>query len=182
MAISNGMSFMRLNEHTNLKEDNALYYDVARFNLWAGVFSLKLDYNVLDHIRTHLQIYKNDVEAGGQLFGRIEGTLMVCDFITGPVATDKRLRTFFQPNDDSEQADINAQFKKGRHYFGDWHTHPEDCPRPSRLDKKNFNRIVRESKRQLGGFIILIAGTEDPPAGLFLGVSKGHRVVPCKEA
>ena len=43
-------------------------------------------------------------------------------------------------------------------YLGDWHTHPEDVPKPSPRDLASIDDIARRSMHQLPGFLLCIVG------------------------
>jgi integrative and conjugative element protein (TIGR02256 family) len=56
----------------------------------------------------------------------------------------------------------------GLHFIGDWHTHPERVPSPSASDIRSIREAVTRSVHHLNGFVLLIAGTEAFPLGLFV--------------
>ena len=58
----------------------------------------------------------------------------------------------------------------GLHFIGDWHTHPERIPAPSASDVRSIREAVTRSKHHLNGFVLLIAGIEVFPLGLFIGL------------
>ena len=59
---------------------------------------------------------------------------------------------------------------RGLHFIGDWHTHPERLPRPSPSDVHSIRQAFKLSKHHLNGFVLLIAGTEVFPHGLFVSL------------
>jgi integrative and conjugative element protein (TIGR02256 family) len=85
-------------------------------------------------------------EAGGALLGRhlLESDDMVVDEVTTPLAADLRSRfRFFR----SKQHDQVARQRwtdeqSTMAYLGLWHTHPEDDPSPSVVDKADWRRAV----------------------------------------
>lgn len=56
--------------------------------------------------------------------------------------------------------------RKGFHFVGDWHTHPEPVPTPSKFDKKTINEAVAKSRHNLQSFVMVIVGSGCLPAGL----------------
>jgi integrative and conjugative element protein (TIGR02256 family) len=56
----------------------------------------------------------------------------------------------------------------GLNFIGDWHTHPERVPSPSTSDIRSIREAVTRSTHHLNGFVLLIAGTEVFPVGLFV--------------
>lgn len=57
---------------------------------------------------------------------------------------------------------------RGLHFIGDWHTHPEEVPRPSLQDIKTTADCYKQSEHQLLGFLMVIVGTKEFPEGLSL--------------
>lgn len=93
---------------------------------------------------------------------------------TGPRATDRRSRYLYIPDRRGEQEEIDSMYSGGLHFIGDWHTHPERIPTPSASDVRSIRQAVKLSKHHLNGFVLLIAGTEVFPLGLFAGLYDAH--------
>ena len=106
-------------------------------------------------------------EAGGQLFARVRDGDWEIVTATGPRSRDRRGRFSFWPHRASEQEEIFEHHALGLDYVGDWHTHPEDRPSPSRDDQASITEIVRRSAHHLPGFLLLIVGREPFPDGLW---------------
>lgn len=121
---------------------------------------------VLRHFDRHRQRRRRDAEAGGQLFASYAEDAIVIEVATGPYWSDTRSRTRFTPDRKRELKDIAAQFHKGLHFIGNWHTHPERCPHPSSLDIGNTRQRFVESNHELEAFVVAIVGLDDFPAGL----------------
>lgn len=128
---------------------------------------------VLAHLLRHRQVGRRDPEAGGQLFARVEGERVVLVEATGPRPGDRRTRTSYIPDRAAEQAEIAARHAAGLHYVGDWHTHPDRQPRPSGRDLESMAECFAKSAHQLNGFVLVIVGLADPPAGLHVSVHDG---------
>ncbi|SDE85586.1 integrative and conjugative element protein, VC0181 family [Terriglobus roseus] len=107
-------------------------------------------------------------EAGGQLFARISPSCISILRATGPRPTDHRTRYGYIPDHTKEQNEINEMFKEGLLFIGDWHTHPQKIPSPSRSDQLSIRNVFRGSRHHLPALLLLIAGTEGFPAGLHL--------------
>jgi integrative and conjugative element protein (TIGR02256 family) len=121
---------------------------------------------VLKHFRQHRQLRKKQPEAGGQLFARFDPPQVIVVEATGPRRTDKRTRTSYTPDRAAEQLEIRERFKRGLHYVGDWHTHPELNPRPSGLDSSSISDCCARSSHVLNGFLLVIVGTSEDVEGM----------------
>lgn len=131
---------------------------------------------VVAHFARYRQLTATSREAGGQLFARIIGNNILVERATGPRPSDRRSVFFFIPDRIAERREINGLFKAGLHYIGDWHTHPESQPQPSKTDTWSFRDMFRKSRHQLAGFVMVIVGTAAASAGLFVGVSDGEKL------
>lgn len=134
---------------------------------------IKVSKTVLSHFDRSRQSGSKSKEAGGQLFALIDDNIIFIEQATGPRPSDRRTPLSFIPNRLAERSEIRRLFKKGLHYVGDWHTHPEAKPRPSSTDERSINETFRKSRHQLDGFILAIVGTDPLPSGLFIGVTDG---------
>lgn len=77
-------------------------------------------------------------ESGGILLGKVYDDLVIIDRISEPSAEDESGRFYFIRNVKKAQKIIEVSWKESkgeRIYLGEWHTHPEDTPTPSRDDK-----------------------------------------------
>ena len=125
---------------------------------------------VLEHVFNHRQARCWKREAGGQLFARIGGNHWTIEQATGPRHNDSRSRFGFRPDRPAEQREIREKFALGLHYVGDWHTHPESHPKPSAMDVTSMQQMVRASRHELPGFLLLILGTSTNSAGLWISM------------
>lgn len=151
---------------------------IYRFQIGEITMTIEFSQAVIAHLRKHAQISPNSPEAGGQLFAKVslDGTHWLVSVATGPRPTDKRSRFFFKPNRRSEQREINAEFEKGNHYVGDWHTHPQQLPQPSASDTGSMVEMVQKSTHQLPGFLMVIVGTTAPPEGLWISMHSSRKI------
>ena len=112
--------------------------DGLSYSLGASGEVLYLTADAIKHMIGHVQIESTYVEAGGQLFARISKKEIKVVRATGPNIKDQRSRFFFKPNRKKEQRDILKLHAEGLDFVGDWHTHPEDIPRPSKQDRASI--------------------------------------------
>jgi integrative and conjugative element protein (TIGR02256 family) len=114
--------------------------------------------HVLDHFRRHQQSHWRHAEAGGQLFARLTPYEIFVEGVTGPRSSDIRSRFSYVADRKLERKEILEGFLHGLHYVGDWHTHPERAPVPSRVDQATMAECSRRSLHRLGGFLLVVVG------------------------
>jgi integrative and conjugative element protein (TIGR02256 family) len=132
---------------------------------------------VLETFAEYQQLKARDREAGGQLFGRVAGNTVTIEHATGPRPTDIRTRYSYQPDRKGEQAEIDDAHRKGLFFLGDWHTHPEPVPSPSAQDLLSIAEAFKKSTHHLNGFLLVIAGTQQLPSGLYVAVHNDKEAV-----
>jgi integrative and conjugative element protein (TIGR02256 family) len=106
-------------------------------------------------------------EGGGQLFAKFAGADTIIVEATTPKLLDKRTRRGLKPNRMLQRIEIWDRHKKGLHFVGDWHTHPEEVPRPSWKDIEDMAECYLLSTHTLRAFIMIIIGTEPGHQGLY---------------
>ena len=143
---------------------------MIRYDIGDSGQRLVLTDAVLNHLERHRQRGNQSKEAGGQLFARIDKLTILIEKATGPRRTDLRGYRIFIPNRLVEQREIKRLFKAKLYYVGDWHTHPEPLPTPSRMDIGSFQDMFRKSRHALASFVMVIVGTEVFPKSLFVGL------------
>lgn len=97
----------------------------------------------------HIQAREVDCEAGGLLLGSVHGAHMLIEQATVPTAWDKRFRHLFERMPFGHEAIALSRWTKSQgtiRYLGEWHTHPEDHPYPSGIDRLEWNRLSAERK------------------------------------
>lgn len=131
---------------------------------------LAIEQNVLDHFVKWRQVDPKMPEAGGQLFGAVEGQCIQVKLATGPRRSDRRGRFFFVADRLAERREISTLHKSGLHYFGDWHTHSQCIPTPSATDILSMADLFARSKHELNAFLMVIVGTAVFPEGLHVSL------------
>lgn len=101
-----------------------------------------IELSVTEMLETYIQDGASDDEAGGILIGRrtVSGHIVVSEAST-PQSTDERSRFGILRNrvGHQEMARERWQSSKGElDYVGEWHTHPEDIPCPSIIDRADW--------------------------------------------
>jgi len=112
--------------------------------------SVKISKEVLERMFFYIQDDIVKTEAGGILLGYYfdENNFSVID-ISIPTKEDKASRYGFVRSRKTAQKKISERFKESEGkiiYLGEWHTHPEDYPTPSWIDRKS---ILERFKRDV---------------------------------
>lgn len=125
---------------------------------------------VLEHFAHSRQIGRQLSETGGQLFAIFSTKQILLARVTGPRKTCLFRRFSFLPSRRQEIKEIRLLFKDGYHYVGDWHTHPEPIPTPSRDDIQSMSECYKQSRHELRGFLLIIVGQAMLPDCLWIGI------------
>lgn len=115
--------------------------------------------STLETFCQHIQASDTDCEAGGLLLGSVHGAHMIIEQATVPTVWDKRFRYLFERMSLGHEAIALARWMASQgtiRYLGEWHTHPEDHPHPSSLDRSEWRRLsaMRRDKRPMLAVIV----------------------------
>jgi integrative and conjugative element protein (TIGR02256 family) len=83
-------------------------------------------------------------EAGGVLIGQYRGPHVELVTCTVPLRGDVRTRFGFERMDVGHAAQAKKAWNRSgcvQTFVGEWHTHPEDHPRPSHVDLRTWDRL-----------------------------------------
>lgn len=105
-----------------------------------------------------------DAEAGGVLLGRLlrDAPHVVVDEVTTPMSGDRRWFTGFHRSQRAHQQVIDDSWAASGgtcQYLGEWHTHPEENPRPSWIDRCDWRRRLAQDSYDATSLFFLIVGT-----------------------
>jgi integrative and conjugative element protein (TIGR02256 family) len=118
--------------------------------------------DVADFLRGQRQRLWYQNERAGQLFGHFDGAEVFITKATGPRRGDRANHVSYDIDPKAAQREIDEHFVRGLHFIGDWHTHPEKEPSPSKRDRKSMNALFKTSKHDLKAMIMLIVGYDAP--------------------
>ncbi len=142
-----------------------------------GKITVRFEDSVLHHFIEHRQMECSDLEAGGQLFIKNisnKKELLICE-ATGPRKADARGVRFFSPDKILARMEIEEYYKKGLYFVGDWHTHPQNEPVPSKLDIESIQDCCAKSdpakKFKVNFLVMVIIGRADFPEGLSVSLN-----------
>ncbi|MBP0633180.1 MULTISPECIES: Mov34/MPN/PAD-1 family protein [unclassified Cupriavidus] len=103
-------------------------------------------------------------EAGGVLLGRflLDSADVVVDEVTTPQGSDRRSRFgFFRSKKHEALARERWQGQKNTlAYLGLWHTHPEEDPTPSSVDRADWQQAVSRDTFEGDYLFFPIVGTQ----------------------
>lgn len=137
---------------------------------------IRITDSVLNHVARYQQHSPTSTEAGGQLFGTVTSVEVRVVAAAGPYRRDERGRTHHRSDERAAQKVIRDQANSGLLFLGEWHTHPEDFPKPSGSDERALASMVDKSTLNTDAPILLIVGKLNPPAGIYLGTYQDGKI------
>ncbi len=127
---------------------------------------------VIEIFEKYKQKNIKDNESGGILIGQIKDDNIYILKASIPNKFDKSSRYYFECNKDAAQIIINYEFyNSGKRsiYLGEWHTHPENIPTPSGIDKRMIKGQFNRNKLNEPFLILIIQGLEEIYLSLYDG-------------
>jgi integrative and conjugative element protein (TIGR02256 family) len=124
-----------------------------------GARLVTLSDEVTRQIQRFTEPPESNLEAGGILLGSYRGPHIEVVQCTTPMRKDARTRFGFIRRDPGHQRAADSAWRaSGRtiNFVGEWHTHPEDHPRPSNVDRNTWLEQMR--RRHPNPLFFLIAG------------------------
>ena len=120
----------------------------------------------LDVLDRYRQDCESTPEAGGVLLGRIiaETGDIVVDEVTEPTPEDARTRLSFLRGKITAQRRVDAAWAGSGGtliYLGEWHSHPEPRPSPSRHDVRDWRAAVTSATYEQDALLFVIVGIEE---------------------
>lgn len=99
-------------------------------------------------------------ETGGILIGTYSKDLSTASITqaTGPGTSSKSRRSSFKRGIRSLQSTLDKARRTGSYYLGEWHSHPQAEPIPSRQDVRQMKKIASSHKYNCPEPILIIAG------------------------
>lgn len=128
--------------------------------------TLLIAHAALQRITKHRQLVADQAEAGGQLFGTVEPSLVRILMATGPYKKDERGRFHYRSDPNAAHTAIKSQAGRQLLYLGEWHTHAEPIPRLSNDDLNAIRTLLVRSSLNINGVFLLVCGQLPPPHGL----------------
>jgi len=117
---------------------------------------------LLNKLAAYRQLTPSSLESGGVLIGKYlnsNGALLI-DGFTPPLATDKQSRHSYYRSKAHHKA-VRKIWKESGYestYVGLWHTHPEDSPNCSAVDKTDWITALKVSRYEGARLLFFIIG------------------------
>ncbi len=117
---------------------------------WAssdGAALLNFDADVLAMFAKHIQRKARDCEAGGILVGTVYEAGLLVKEASEPTGRDVRRQYFFERMPFRHRALARSRWRASAgtlRYLGEWHTHLQDHPTPSALDRAEWRQLARK--------------------------------------
>ena len=128
-------------------------------------YKLKIKDNLIACMNSYKQLNSKDKEKGGILIGYITTDYnIIIEYITEPFESDLSIRFSFIRRDINHEKVLNNIWEsngKMHTYIGEWHTHPEDYPNFSSIDKKNWINLGKKIHPSKKYYINIIIGNKD---------------------
>lgn len=132
--------------------------------------------NVRQRLLYHRQLHSYSNESAGVLIGERRGShIIICD-LTEPGSEDIQHRYSVNRKGKHHQTKVNDAFilsKGTQQYLGEWHTHPEDFPSPSFIDKQSWKNNIEDSSPM----IVIIVGRKR----IWVGKKNGNYIAQLKK-
>lgn len=127
---------------------------------------LRIGAHVLTKISLYIERSDNGCEAGGVIVGTqsIDGMSYEVTDVTLPGKCDKRRRFLFVRGKSSANRLIGRLWRQSagkKNYLGEWHTHDEQQPRPSNLDRQALKHLAEDGSAPFGRVFLIIFGNSD---------------------
>lgn len=93
----------------------------------------------------HRQRLSWQTEAGGVLLGKRRGRHIEVVLVSEPMPTDRREQFMFEREAAGHSAFARAAWRAGGgaiDYVGEWHTHPQQVPVPSGVDRAEWRKLA----------------------------------------
>lgn len=116
--------------------------------------------DVANTLLSYRQLSDSSHESAGVLIGERRGAHIIIKTLSEPSRWDIRSRFMVDRVSKHHQKVVDNAFKNSNgewHYLGEWHTHPENVPKPSMMDYSSWHKNLKLSDP----LILIIVGRTD---------------------
>lgn len=138
-------------------------------NIVCNNFNLVISEYTLSIFSKYIQNDDKYPESGGIITGKIYNDIIEFLNCSEPSDLDICSRYNFNRSFKSAQNFINEKFLKSNGeeiYLGEWHTHPEDNPKPSKTDINSFTKTIDRNRLNSKVHFMVIIGR----VSIYIGV------------
>jgi integrative and conjugative element protein (TIGR02256 family) len=103
--------------------------------------------DVLSTFDKYIQTEPRAPESGGLLLGSVHGNNLLIIEATAPTIFDRQFRYLFERMPFGHKAVAERRWRQSGgtvRYLGEWHTHPQDYPLPSQLDRDEWFTLAQK--------------------------------------
>lgn len=143
-------------------------------------YKIFIDQEVLEILKRYKQTEITMPESGGILLGQIVQSSIFVKRISIPNRFDKSGRHYFYRDKHAAQLIVNYEFLNSDRrtiYLGEWHTHPEQHPKPSGTDRNMIKNQLHLGTLNEPFALLLIQGLQS----IYLGIQVGENLTPAEE-
>lgn len=108
---------------------------------------LSFSSEVINTFSRYIQVAPRAAESGGLLLGSVHGNNLLIVEATVPTLLDRRFRYLFERMPFGHKARAERRWRESGgtvRYLGEWHTHPQDYPVPSQLDRDEWQTLAQK--------------------------------------
>jgi integrative and conjugative element protein (TIGR02256 family) len=132
---------------------------------YKDVIALSLSKIVVDKFIDYMKHYRFGIESGGIIIGTLNpaANQIIATDVTEPQKKDRQSTFAFLRSEYGHQEIMNNLWESSgriKTYLGEWHTHNQNIPKPSCIDKKNWIEISRR-KQNSNWLFFTIVGKQD---------------------
>ena len=158
-----------------LMEKNSHLKNIDCYN-----FNLSISKIVLNVFNKYIQDDEQSPESGGIVTGKIYDDLIEILNCSEPSDLDTSSRYNFNRSFKTAQNFINERFEisNGKEvYLGEWHTHPEDIPTPSKTDINSFTKTIKKNRLNSKVHFMIIIGRVSIYIGIYFNSKFKQKVM-----
>lgn len=135
-------------------------------------YSISISTGPLEIFDSFVQDAKDKKEAGGIILGQVAGSNVYVTKASVPNTFDRAGRHRFLRDKKAAQIIVDYEFFNSNRktiYLGEWHTHPENSPTPSKTDLKMLKQQFKDNKINEKYLLLVIRGLKDLYVALYDG-------------
>ena len=137
--------------------------------------------NIIEEIKSETKRISGRYEIGGLLLGYRKGSDIQITNITHPHEEDEKSKFYFKRKAKGHQKQTTDLWKFSSNtidWLGEWHTHPEKVPSPSRIDVRSWRHLVRRHNKPMA---FIISGYDEMWVGNVLMSSETQKLTLLEE-